>query len=172
MAVMLRNLRALALLAVAFAGLPLAAQGETPKPAVPEATARFSETQGCVEPTEEMRKNHMKMMLHKRDQTMHEGIRTPQHSLDECINCHVPEQNAEGQVVRSDSKEHFCNSCHSYAGVDIDCFQCHADRPVKKTGFHPLAGKTLPHHADAGLDKNATVSAGTLEVLAEEGKLQ
>ena len=174
MAVMLRKLRALALLVVALAGLPLAAQGDTPVPTVPEATARFSETQGCVEPTEEMRKNHMKMMLHKRDQTMHEGIRTPQHSLDECINCHVPEQNAEGQVVRIDSKEHFCNSCHSYAGVDIDCFQCHADRPMKKTGFHPLVGQTLPHHADAGpgVSDRAAVSAGTLEVLAEEGKLQ
>lgn len=171
MAVMLRKLRALALLAVAFAGVPLSAQGETPKPVVPEATARFSETQGCVEPTPEMRKNHMKMMLHKRDQTMHEGIRTEQYSLDECINCHVPEQGAEGQPVRADSKEHFCNSCHSYAGVDIDCFQCHADRPVKKTGFHPLVGQTVPHHSDTGAGKGA-ISAGTLEVLAEEGKLQ
>lgn len=168
MVVTLRNLRALALAAVALMGLPLAAQSETPRPQIPEATARFSETQGCVEPTEEMRKNHMKMMLHKRDQTMHEGIRTPQHSLEECINCHVPEQDANGNPVRVDSKDHFCNSCHSYAGVDIDCFQCHADRPVKKTAFHPLGGKAFPHHAGTGAD----VSTGTLNVLAEEGKMQ
>lgn len=171
MVVTLRNLRALALAAVALMGLPLAAQSETPRPQIPEATARFSETQGCVEPTEEMRKNHMKMMLHKRDQTMHEGIRTPQHSLEECINCHVPEQDASGNVVRIDSKEHFCSSCHSYAGVDIDCFQCHADRPVKKTtAFHPLGGKAFPHHAGTGT--GTAVSTGTLNVLAEEGKMQ
>jgi hypothetical protein len=175
MAVMLRNLRSLLLLAgMTLMGLPLTAQSGTPLPEVPEATKRFSETQGCVEPTEDMRKNHMKMMLHKRDQTMHEGIRTPQHSLEECINCHVPAEDS-GKIVRIDSKEHFCNSCHTYAAVNIDCFQCHADRPVKKTEFHPLVAKPSPHHAEAistGPASNGSVSTGTLEVLAEEGKLQ
>ncbi|MGD2056814.1 MAG: sulfur reduction protein DsrJ, partial [Gammaproteobacteria bacterium] len=46
----------------------------------------FSETQGCVEPTEEMRRNHMEYILHQRDETMHRGIRTKQYSLEECIN--------------------------------------------------------------------------------------
>lgn len=170
MAVMLRNLRSLVLLAgMTLLGLPLAAQSGTPLPEVPEATSRFSATQGCVEPTEEMRKNHMKMMLHKRDQTMHQGIRTPQHSLEECINCHVPGDDS-GKIVRIDSKEHFCNSCHSYAGVSIDCFQCHADRPVKKTEFHPLVAKPSPHHAEA--TSTGPVSTDTLEVLAVEGKLK
>lgn len=170
MAVMLRNLRSLALLAgLILVGLSPAAQSGTPLPEVPEATQRFSDIQGCVEPTEEMRKNHMKMMLHKRDQTMHEGIRTPQHSLEECINCHVPADD-NGKVVRIDSKEHFCNSCHTYAAVKIDCFQCHADRPVQKTSFHPLVGKDFTHHAAASGEPE--VSAGTLEVLAEEGKMQ
>lgn len=170
MTVMLRMLRTLlALAGMALLSLPLTAQSGTPLPDVPEATKRFSEAQGCVEPTEEMRKNHMEMMLHKRDQTMHEGIRTPQHSLEECINCHVPGDDS-GMIVRSDSKDHFCASCHSYAGVTIDCFECHADRPVKKTEFHPLVAKPSPHHAEA--TSSGPVTTGTLEILAGEGKLK
>ena len=172
MAVMLRNLQSLVLLAgLILTGLPLVAQSATPLPVVPEAKERFSDTQGCVEPTEEMRKNHMEMILHQRDETMHLGIRTPQHSLEECINCHVPAEDSSGNPMRVDSEEHFCSSCHSYAGVSIDCFQCHADRPVQKTAFHPLGGKAFPHHAADAAD-DVAVSAGTLEVLAEEGKIQ
>jgi hypothetical protein len=95
-------------------------------PVVPEARDRVSETQGCVEPTDDMRRNHMEYILHQRDQTVHQGIRTRQYSLEECINCHVSD---EPDGPRYDSKEHFCNSCHSYAAVSIDCFQCHRDRP-------------------------------------------
>jgi len=95
-------------------------------PDVPAAQARYSEAQGCVEPTAEMRRNHMKYILHQRDRTMHEGIRTRQYSLNECINCHVSDA---PDAPRVSSEKHFCNSCHSYAAVNIDCFQCHADRP-------------------------------------------
>jgi hypothetical protein len=95
---------------------------------IPKAQRRFSEEQGCVEPTEDMRANHMKYLLHQRDATVHEGIRTERHSLHECINCHVSDA---ADAPRVDSERHFCNSCHTYAAVTIDCFQCHADRPVK-----------------------------------------
>jgi hypothetical protein len=110
-------------------------------PDIPVAQARYSETQGCVEPTADMRKNHMKYILHQRDETMHEGIRTKQYSLVECINCHVSDS---PDAPRVSSEEHFCNSCHTYAAVNIDCFQCHADRPVKSTGSHtmPATGKS------------------------------
>ena len=54
------------------------------------ATAKAKADQ-CVEPTAEMRKYHMDYMLHQRDETMYDGIRTKQHSLKACINCHVPE---------------------------------------------------------------------------------
>ena len=97
-------------------------------PYIPDAQRRYSEQQGCVEPTGDMRKNHMKYLLHQRDATVHEGIRTEQHSLHECINCHVSDA---PDAPRVDSEKHFCNSCHTYAAVNIDCFQCHADRPVK-----------------------------------------
>jgi hypothetical protein len=111
-------------------------------PDIPEAQARFSEAQGCVEPTDDMRVNHMEYILHKRDKTMYEGIRTSQHSLVECINCHVSDA---PDAPRVSSEEHFCNSCHTYTAVKIDCFQCHADRPVKTARPHALSTTAAEH---------------------------
>ncbi len=84
----------------------------------------------CIAPLDEMRSSHMNLLLHKRDQTMREGIRTEQASLTGCINCHAT-ANQHGEVVRSDSEQFFCSSCHISASVSIDCFECHADRPVE-----------------------------------------
>jgi hypothetical protein len=118
------------LVAVALLAFPaLAAWADAPQPEIPEANARFSPTQGCVEPTEDMRKHHMEYILHQRDETMHRGIRTTRHSFKQCINCHVPPPES-GKVVRHDDPEHFCNACHTYASVKIDCFQCHRDHPM------------------------------------------
>jgi hypothetical protein len=72
----------------------------------------------------------MNFILHQRDETMHEGIRTSKYSFAECINCHV-EPDDSGNIAAVDSKDHFCNGCHEYAAVTIDCFECHADRPQK-----------------------------------------
>ena len=88
----------------------------------------------CIAPAEEMRREHMNMLLHKRDQTMHDGIRTKHASLVECINCHVTPDKT-GKVARIDDGEHFCASCHIAASVSVDCFECHADRPVEKIGL-------------------------------------
>ena len=85
--------------------------------------------QTCIAPIDEMRRSHMTMLLHKRDQTMRQGIRTKEASLTECINCHVT-PDANGHVARIDSEKHFCASCHIAASVSIDCFECHADRPT------------------------------------------
>jgi len=109
--------------------------GDSLLPEIPTAQARYSDTQGCVEPTAEMRRNHMKYILHQRDETMHRGVRSKQHSLVECINCHVSDA---PDAPRVSSEQHFCNSCHSYAAVSIDCFQCHADRPEKTAGTHAM----------------------------------
>ena len=84
----------------------------------------------CVEPVADMRANHMKYLLHKRDETVHQGIRTKKHSLVECINCHVTPDN-NGNVARITSDEHFCSSCHRAVSVTLDCFECHADRSVE-----------------------------------------
>jgi len=110
----------MALSAFAFAG-------DKPSfaPEVPHPTNGSTE---CVEDEDEMKKNHMKYILHQRDATMHDGIRTKTYSLKECINCHVP-KNSE---IRYGDDKHFCSSCHNYTGVSIDCFQCHMDRPMGK----------------------------------------
>jgi len=127
---MLKNSLILLILGLA-AGFAMQGQADDSLlPEVPAARTRFSAEQGCVEPTAEMRRNHMNYILHQRDRTVHEGIRTKQYSLNECINCHVSDA---PDAPRVSSEKHFCNSCHSYAAVSIDCFQCHADRPVKNT---------------------------------------
>ncbi len=92
----------------------------------------------CVEPTEEMRRNHMKKILHQRDETMHKGIRTQKYSLKNCIDCHAdPKTNS---VL---GKDGFCESCHVYAAVSIDCFTCHSSSP-EKNGQPPKAASANP----------------------------
>lgn len=85
----------------------------------------------CVEPTEDMRINHMTYLLHQRDETVYKGIRTIKHSLKECIDCHeVKDEN--NMPVNYKDKRHFCNSCHEYTSVQIDCFDCHTSTPGTK----------------------------------------
>ena len=90
----------------------------------------------CVEPVDDMRKNHMEYILHQRDETMHGGIRTSKHSFKQCISCHAIKDD-NGEYVRVDDSRHFCVTCHEYASVKIDCFQCHTDTP-KATDKHEL----------------------------------
>jgi hypothetical protein len=94
-----------------------------------------------VEDVDFMRRNHMRVLMHKRDQTMREGIRNKQYSLRECLACHVVE-GADAMPVSIASPDHFCRSCHDYAAVSIDCFQCHASRP--EIELAAVAGNTEP----------------------------
>lgn len=82
----------------------------------------------CVEDSAFMRRNHMDLLGHQRDATLREGVRGARHSLKDCIACHAVD-GPQGQPVSIDSKDHFCNSCHEYAAVQIDCFSCHASKP-------------------------------------------
>ena len=111
---------------------------------MPDIPEPKDESLKCVQPEDEMKKNHMKYILHQRDKTMREGIRTKQYSLKECINCHVEEHSS----ARFGDDKHFCSSCHNFAGVTIDCFQCHADRPDSDKK-QSLNMSTLPHYADS-----------------------
>jgi hypothetical protein len=129
----------------------------------PESAARFSAEQGCVEPDEEMRRNHMNFILHQRDETVHEGIRTRQHSLEECVNCHASLDEEGDEYLPINSEGQFCNSCHSYTAVNIDCFQCHATKPERSSTLHKLSGTAI-HHSDQ------TLNSDTLQILAAEGK--
>ena len=114
------------LVGTAFAVMPLSAGDGVPYPKIPSVPKAKGEQ--CVEPTEIMRRNHMEFILHQRDETTHRGIRTKKHSLNACIDCHVS-PDANGEYPRVSSEEHFCANCHHYAGVKIDCFGCHNDRP-------------------------------------------
>jgi len=114
----------LVILGVLFGTSVIASACQVPFPAPPKGRGGQ-----CVEDTQFMRRNHMELILHKRDQTMHEGIRTFEHSLKECVKCHA-EQRPDGSYVPINDPGQFCQSCHSYAGIQPDCFECHATTPA------------------------------------------
>ncbi len=118
---------------VALSVLTAGVSADVPKPKIPKGKG-----ERCVEDTNVMRKNHMEFLLHQRDETVQRGIRTKKHSLKECLNCHAV-HDEKNQPVGSDDKRHFCNSCHTYAAVSIDCFECHQSRPdaPKLSGASP-----------------------------------
>lgn len=89
--------------------------------------------QQCVEPTDIMRRDHMKFLFQQRDATVLDGIRTGKYSLTGCINCHA-QPAKDGKIVRAEDPEYFCTACHQYTSVKIDCFECHSDRPAITTG--------------------------------------
>ncbi len=136
---------------------------------IAEPARHFSATQACVEPEEEMKRNHMNYILHQRDETVYGGIRTRQYALEECINCHAS-KDENGEYIRVEDTRHFCASCHNYASVKIDCFQCHADVPVRASTLHQQQSSTIPHpHSQ----RFAGAQPGeTLQALATEGKSQ
>jgi len=114
--------------------LPLTSQAGDLLPSIPKGKG-----DKCVEPTADMRINHMEYILHQRDDTMRRGIRTSKHSLKECIECHnAPAK--DGKVARVGNKEHFCSSCHIYSAVKVDCFECHTDKPENAQYRHAVKG--------------------------------
>lgn len=86
----------------------------------------------CVAPTDWMRRYHMQALKHQRDETVHEGIRTPRFSLKHCFECHQV-VGADDRPVSVADPKHFCRTCHDYAAVRVDCFECHASRPGEPT---------------------------------------
>lgn len=83
----------------------------------------------CVEPTEQMRRNHMVFIRHQRDDTVHGGIRGTKHSLAGCVACHVAYDDRHRPIpIMADGQ--FCHACHAYTAVTLDCFQCHAAVPI------------------------------------------
>ena len=95
---------------------------------IPPPKGKFSEETICVEPVDVMRRQHFDFILDHRDKTVVQGIRTQQYSLIGCIDCHIT-ANAKGEYARYSEETHFCASCHQFTAVNIDCFQCHSDRP-------------------------------------------
>jgi predicted CXXCH cytochrome family protein len=112
---------------LALALFSLTAIAGVPVPDIPDAI----KGEQCVEDTDFMRRNHMEILLHQRDETVHRGIRTKKHSLKECFTCHVV-KDANNQPVTVKNPKHFCRECHDYAAVNVDCFQCHTSVPGKR----------------------------------------
>ena len=106
--------------------------------------------QQCVEPTDIMRRDHMKFLFQQRDATVLDGIRTGKYSLTGCINCHA-QPAKDGKIVRAGDPEFFCTACHQYASVKIDCFECHSDRPAVTAGQlgHSFETQQLPARIDS-----------------------
>ncbi len=128
--------------------LPLASAsaGDVPKPTIQKAKG-----EQCVEDTDYMRRNHMKVLNHHRDKTVHEGVRTKRHSLKNCIECHAgPNEKGERSVL---GKDNFCQSCHTYTAVKVDCFQCHSSKPVGNGAMHPI----IPAQTGIGAQTAASI---------------
>lgn len=113
---------------------------------VPLPTIVKGKGEACVADTAYMRRNHMTELDHQRDETMHRGVRTRRFSLKECVACHATPATAGG-YVSVNAPGQFCRSCHDYAAVTIDCFQCHAARPgeadAKRSGELPRTAGTF-----------------------------
>ena len=90
--------------------------------------SKATKLESCVAPTQEMRRNHMKMVKHQRDITVHQGIRKTDDSLAGCIDCHV-NYDDNGHAVPVNAPEQFCAGCHEYVAASLDCFSCHATVP-------------------------------------------
>jgi len=123
------------------AALPAAAHEKSTGSRVPMPSMHTKPGEKCVEPTDVMRRNHMQFILHQRDDTMHRGIRTSKHSFKNCVDCHADPKT--GSVL---GKDGFCQSCHNYAAVTIDCFSCHSDKPEKQ----PAEKAAVPGNIQTG----------------------
>jgi hypothetical protein len=95
--------------------------GDAPTGRVPQPAVEGARGDACVADLAFMRRNHMNLLKHQRDDTLRGGIRTGKYSLKTCIDCHASK--TTGSV--SASETNFCQSCHKYAAVRIDCFECH-----------------------------------------------
>jgi len=156
------------ILAVALAISALLGGCDSAPPPTNLATAKQKATQ-CVEPTDVIRRNHMELLKHQRDATVIEGIRTKEHSLNECINCHVPATKQDGSPMHYGDKEHFCTTCHAYAGVTLDCFQCHADRPrvMQDPNYQHKVGSVEGQNFSGGVAHASSPTAADIQMVAQ-----
>jgi hypothetical protein len=81
----------------------------------------------CVEPTAEMRRNHMELLNAWRDTVVRHGRRTylaadgktiTMSLSGTCMNCHP-------------NKKEFCDTCHNYLAVSPYCWECHIEPKEK-----------------------------------------
>jgi hypothetical protein len=107
--------------------------GRTPKPDIVIESGEH-----CIAPPEQMRRQHPDMLRHQRERTVRLGERATKVDLGRCVQCHADRQS--GSVIGSNQA--FCQGCHSYAAVRIDCFECH--QPSARSGGARLAREARP----------------------------
>jgi predicted CXXCH cytochrome family protein len=117
---MSRALRLAGLLCAMALAPAWAGGARTPVPTIEPARAGTQ----CIADPATMRRDHPTMLKHQRDDTVRGGIRGAKASLRGCIDCHASP--ATASVAKSETN--FCVSCHSYAAVKVDCFECHTSK--------------------------------------------
>lgn len=131
--------------ALAF-GLALLAAGAPPAAAadgvpLPQLAAPVK-GESCVEPNDVMRRNHPDFLKKQRDETMHLGIRDGKYSLNGCIDCHAT-HDPDAADPKERSIEGFCEQCHAYAAVRVDCWSCHNPKRIDQTRVAEAPKKTF-----------------------------
>lgn len=126
--------------------LALAGCGPAPQPVVSITTPGQ-----CILPADQMRRTHPDLLGHQRTLTVHEGQRGMPASLSGCVDCHAPRatttaSSSAGTATAVNSPGGFCDSCHAYAAVKLDCFECHAGTPGRSTGPARQAAAALPRN--------------------------
>jgi hypothetical protein len=135
-------------------------------------SAKAAKLTHCVEPTSFMRRNHMELIKHQRDVTVHQGVRDTRYSLAGCIDCHV-QYDIQGKAVPVNAEDQFCDRCHDWLAVRPDCFQCHSPVPrgpqskdMARMGESRLSDPQQLMAAAAGTDEGL---AETSRVAQEKG---
>ncbi len=145
--------RALARCAAAWLACALAAGPGLAQPVsssrVPLPAIEAARGEACVADPAFMRRNHMDLLKHRRDETVHRGVRDARASLKGCIECHASAATRSVAQAPGD----FCASCHGYAAVKIDCFECHSSKPAT------TALPASPPKADTGTLRPQLASA-------------
>ncbi|WP_299875172.1 hypothetical protein [uncultured Cocleimonas sp.] len=157
---LVRSFVVLSFLSVSLLGLSAC---DSEPPALMKASKQFDSDEIRDKHVAHMRKNHMDELMHKRDETVYNGIRTKKYSLNACINCHVPEQH-NGEVLRHTNPEHFCSTCHGYVAAKLDCFQCHVDHPVNQQAT--AESESLPNQNYHGANVAVEVSANNSDKIS------
>jgi len=133
-----------ALLAVVVCVLSVPAIADGP----PKPKFHIANPGKCIAPLEKIRRDHPDMLQHQRDRTTRQGIRGESAGLKACVNCHAGK--SSNSVL---GKGEFCESCHSYAAVKVDCFGCHSSKRQQSSAAAPynsmdnLARNTSRHLA-------------------------
>ncbi len=95
---------------------------------VPMPTIAVDKSTQCIEPPEVMRRLHPELLRHQRDTTVRDGVRGAKVSLAACVECHAGKGAGVAAGSVTGSPQAFCESCHHYAAVKLDCFECHQAR--------------------------------------------